>query len=95
MNLPNPYEVFLLAVSAGAGWALGASLVQSAANQVNLYLIGRTTKRQADAALARINQGVAKIQEAAAAARTTAPEQPAAIDQARDVFPVLGEPGRS
>jgi len=95
MSLTNPFDVFLLAFLAAIGWTLGASLMQSAASQVNLYLIGRTTKRQAEKALEHINRGVAEIQKAAAASKAVAAEAAALADRERKMFPVLGDPGRS
>lgn len=95
MKPHNPFDLFILAVFAGAGWTLGASLVTSAAQQVNLWLIGRSARKAGEHALEKLKASVAEMEKAAAeTARRSQP--PAAAEKPREAYFIMPETvGRS
>jgi hypothetical protein len=97
MNYANPFDLFLLAALAGAGFTLGASLVQSIASHINLYLTRRLQEKASNEALARLKEGAAVREEAAAKAESAqqSMRREAAKGFTRETFPVIAEPGRS
>lgn len=64
----SPFNAFVLALVAGAGWHIGFSAVQTAVNIINLWITKRNAKRERDAEdlrVAKVMAATAKIPEPA------------------------------